>query len=144
MGITRYRLPVVLYTQHYVHNDFAQVISNQYFCAHSSPDELLRQVSILLHLAVMSHARRLSGLLYVICTKYKDVLRNRGIVQWRRHRIKILSLIDSICEDAIILFCHSLPHFQHDTMATGGLVRRLLLKWILYCCYFSVTCVNGN
>ena len=76
MGITRDRLPVVRYTQHYVHNDFAQIISNQYFCAHSSPDELLHQVSIVLHLAVMSHARRLSGLLYMICTENKDVLRN--------------------------------------------------------------------
>ena len=46
MGITRDRLPVVRYTQQNVHNDFAQVISNLYFCAHSSPDELLHQVSI--------------------------------------------------------------------------------------------------
>jgi len=67
--------PVELYTQHYVHNDFAQVIFTQYFCTYSSPDELLHQVSILIYLAKMSQTRRISGLLCMICTKYKGVLR---------------------------------------------------------------------
>ncbi len=45
VGLPEY-LTAVLFTQGYVHNNFTQVIFNQYSFAHSSPDELLHQDSI--------------------------------------------------------------------------------------------------
>lgn len=52
VGLPEY-FPAVLFTQGYVHNNFAQVLFNQYSFAHSSPDELLHQDSILIYLEKM-------------------------------------------------------------------------------------------
>ena len=46
-------LLAVLFTQKYAHNNFAQVIFNQYSFAHSPPDKLLYQDSIVIYLEKM-------------------------------------------------------------------------------------------
>ena len=52
VGLPEYLL-AMLSTQGYVHNNFAQVIFNQYSFTHSSPDELLHQDSLVIYLEKM-------------------------------------------------------------------------------------------
>ena len=52
VGLLEY-LPTVLFTMGYIQNNLAQVIFNQYSFAHSPPDELLYQDSIVIYLEKM-------------------------------------------------------------------------------------------